>query len=578
MLDHPEEWKASSARKRPERFHWQELGRAFERRQRALLAWLGGWPALRSLSVAIVPLALSPWLYAELRKELTAPLFRDAAQCQYSGWCIRHGVRLYSEVGAPDGPLIHFLHAFLQLFGGTKDSGFRRADLWFQLVCSGAMGVALSPRLATHRLGRFLSRAAWALLGAGLWLSWYLLQGWEHTIQRDAYFALLGYLGLVLIYASADHAPKVARLTAMAGGVLCMLLVFSRQSGIIYPASALLALLLPGDATRQLRALRVKAVLQGFALGFGLVLLGLLLFGSVSGLGFWYVRFPFVYYRWLAKQNAFYLFSEVYGDAAQIAVIALVGIVAATAVRALPPRALCFAFAPLLHLVAACLQGKGWANHVQQTTAIEVVLELLVLSEVWKYRAERVRWQPVHAVFAALALLFAGYAANNRVRSSWFFGAPLPVPADDEIVEAKRVGNYLKAHTKPDGRLFYYGHEAHVYLNAERRPAVPNYVNMSLNIELLYTATPPAPNEGPNAEQRAAIRRLQRDIARDACRRLKARPPAAMVFLDGSLDIFGDGRADVAHLCPALPSLLKKYHEVSVPGVAPQYHVYLRGQ
>jgi hypothetical protein len=579
LPDHPDEPNTSGAAKRHELFKLERLELAFDRGQSAVLAWLGGWPALRSMSVAIVALALSPWLYAELRKELASALFRDAAQCQYSAWCLRHGVRLYRDVGAPDGPLIHFLHAFLQLFGGITDHGFRRADFVFQVSCSGAMGAALAPRIQTTRIGAFLSRAAWAYLGVVLWLSWYLLQGWAHTVQRDAYFALLGYLGLVLVYASADHTLKVARVTAMAGGVLCMLLVFSRHSGIVYPASAALALLFSDDATREMRALRVKATLQGFAIGLGLIVAGLLLFGSVTGIWFWYFRFPFTFHRWLAKQNAFYLFSEAYGEAAQTAVVALVGVVGAVAVRALPRRALAFAFVPMLCLIAACIEGKGWPNHVQQTTAVEVILELLVLSELWKYRAQSMRWRSAHAVGAALALLFVGYEANKTIHASGFLTWPVPVPVDEDIIEAKRVGDYLKQHTSPEDRVLYYGHEAHVLLNAERAPATPYYVNMSLNIELFYERAPAARGEEPNAEERGAIKRLQREISRDACRRIKVTPPGAMVFLDGSLGIFGaDGRADVVGICPAVaPMLNADYHEVSIPGVPAHYHVYLRG-
>jgi hypothetical protein len=530
------------------------------------------------MSVAIVPLVLSPWLFAELRKELDSPLFRDAAQSQYSAWCLRHGARLYRDVGAPDGPLIHFLHAFLQLFGGIHDHGFRRADLGFQLVCSGTMGAALAPRLTTTRVGAFLSRTAWAYLGVALWLAWYLLQAWPHTIQRDAYFALLGNLGLVLVYASADHTPKVARFTAMAGGALCMLLVFSRHTGIVYPASAALAILLPDDAVREQRALRLKATLQGFAIGFGIIFVGLLLFGSISGLWFWYFRFPFTFHRWLAKQNAFYLFSEGYADAAQIAVVALVGIVVGVAVRALPRRALAFAFAPMLCLIAACIEGKGWPNHVQQVTAMEVVLDLLVVSELWKYEREEVHWAPAHAAFAALALLFVGYEANKTIHSSWYLTAPMPIPEDSDIVEAKRIGNYLKAHTAPDDRILYYGHEAHTLLNAERLPATPYYVNMSINVERFYERAPAAPGEEPNPEERQAIRDLQHDISRDACRRIKATPPGAVVILDVSLLFGPNGRAELLGICPALGSMLKHdYHEVTIPNVPPLYQVFLRG-
>src|SRR5262249_1828651 len=97
------------------------LERLLERLRAARRAYVGGWPTLRAVSVLVVPLALSPWLKAQLGKQLDSPLFRDATQCQYSGWCLRHGMKLYRDFGAPDGPFIHFLHAIMQMFVGITD-------------------------------------------------------------------------------------------------------------------------------------------------------------------------------------------------------------------------------------------------------------------------------------------------------------------------------------------------------------------------------------------------------------------------------------------------------------------------
>jgi len=542
-----------------------------------LRAWLGGAATLRAVAVAIVPLALSPWLIAEARKELASPLFRDAVQCQYSAWCVLHGLKLYRDVGAPDGPLIHFLHALLQLFaGGHGDAAFRKADLWCHVLGSGAMGVAFAPRVAETRLGNLLVRGAWAALAASLWLGWYFSHGWANTVQRDSFFALFGYLGLVLVYTSADHTPKVARYTAGVGGWLCALLLFSRHSGLIYPVCAVFGLFLADDPLREMRTARIKAAALGAALGVGTIFLLLLAFGSVSGLWFWYFRYPFTFHAWLAKLSATYLFTEFYLHAGQAAFVVLVGVVAGVAVRLVPRRAMIFAFPPLLFLIAACVVGKGWPNHVQQTTIGAIVLALLVLSELWKRGALEPRWAPVHAGAAALALLFVGHDSLKTIHASTYLTQPMPAPIDGDIVDAKRVGDFLKRHTKPADRIFLYGHEAHVLLNAERGPAVPSYVNHSLNIQVFYERAPAAPGQGPNRRQWQAILKLQHDISADACARLKAAPPAAMVFLDNSLGLFLDARAEVKVICPEVePMLATRYREVTVPDVT-DYHVYLR--
>jgi hypothetical protein len=540
---------------------------------------LGGWSTARAAAVAIVPIALAPWLLAEIRKELASPLFRDAAQCQYSGWCLLHGIRLYKDVGAPDGPLVHFLHAFLQIlaFGSNSDAGCRRSDLILQLSGSGLMGAALAARSSETRPGRALSRVAWALLGMALWLTWYLELGWEQTIQRDGHFALLGYLGLVLVYASADYEPRMARIAAFAGGALCMLEVFGRHSGMAYVGSAVLAIWLADDPTRELRSLRWRAACQGALGAVVAIFLGLALFGSIGGLWFWYVKFPFTFHRWLVKQNAFLLLTEHYPVAGTIAVTILIGVVVAVAVRLIPRRALAFAFTPILLLIAACLEGKGWPNHVQQTTAAAVPLELLLLSELWGRRSsEPERWRPARVAVAALALLLIAYKTNDTIQGSGYLHLPMPQYLEPDIVSAKTLGDYLKAHTQKNDRIFFYGYESHVLLNAERGPAVPYYVNMSLNIEIFYLRAPAAPGEGPNAKQLDAIKRLQAQISADACHRLTTAPPAAMVFLDNSFNIFLNGRAEVFAICPPVEGMLKtQYEAVTVPG-AKEYHVYMK--
>jgi len=541
-----------------------------------LQSHVGGWGTLRAVCVVILPLAVSPWLLTELRKEVQSPLFRDAAQCQYSAWCLLHGVRLYKDVGAPDGPLIHFLHALMQLFAGSGDRGCRVADLVIQIGVSGVMGAVLAPRSSETRLGGALSRIAWGALGSALWLTWYFAQWWGETVQRDAYFALLGYCGLVLVYASADFSDRGAKIAAAAGGALCMVQVFGRHSGITYPASALLAIWCVDDPARERRWLRLRAALWGAGGAVVGIFLLLAIFGSIRGLWFWYFEFPFTFYRFLAKQNAWSLFNGAYAYAGEIAVLVLVGVVVAVAVRAVPARAISFAFAPMLMLIGACIEGKGWSNHVQQTTAAVVPMQLLVLSEIWGRRASPVPWNLVRSVAAVLVLVFIANKTNEAIQASSYMHLAMPQVVDSDIVEAKRVGDFLKANTKPTDTVFLYGHESHVLLNAERRPAVPFYVNMLLNIKVLYERAPASPGEGPNAKQSQAITKLEARINSDVCHRLTTSPPGAMVFLDGSLGLFLNARAEVYELCPLVEGMLKaKYDETPIPGIA-DYHVYLR--
>jgi hypothetical protein len=552
---------------------------AADRVRDQLGAWVrtrvGGWRTLRALSVAVIPLALSPWIGRQLRKELDCPLFRDAMQAQYTAWCLRHGMKLYRDVGAPDGPFIHFLHAFVQMFVGITDAGFRRGDLVLQVAGSGAMGALLAPRFAETRAAAVLQRVAWALLSAGLWLAWYLYQGYAQTVQRDAYFALFGYLGLVLVYASATFGPRGARVAAFLGGVITTLLVASRHSGIIYPACAALGLMLANDPVREMRALRLKAAVQGAAVGLALLVLAISKFGSWPGFWFWYFRYPFTFHTWLGRNDPFKLLTEHYGPAGLFATLALVGTVAAVAVNAAPRRSLAFAFPPFLFLIAACIVGKGWINHIEQVTAAAIPLQVIALSLIWNAGAERLRWRPNHAVAAVIALLFIDYRAYQTVNESPFYGMTKPESVDPDAPGGKAVGAYLKAHTSPDDTVFLYGHECHALLDAERRTATPYYVNYLLNIEGFYRALPAQPDAQPSPSQRKAIQRLHEKIVADGCRRLTEHPPGALVFQDDSLGIFHNSIAEVTALCPAVATMIKDRYVPSDPGV-PKYHVYLR--
>jgi len=245
-------------------------------------------------------------------------------------------------------------------------------------------------------------------------------------------------------------------------------------------------------------------------------------------------------------------------------------------VRAVPVRAISFAFAPMLMLIAACIEGKGWPNHVEQTTAAVVPMQLLVLSEIWGRRASPVPWNVVRTVAAVVILVFIANKTNEAIHASGFMHMAMPPPVDADIVEAKRVGDFVRAHTKPSDTVFLYGHESHVLLNAARRPAIPFYVNMLLNIKVLYEHAPASPGEGPNAKETQAITKLEARINADVCHRLTTSPPGAMVFLDNSLGIFGNGRAEVSEICPAVDGMLKAgYKETAIAGIA-DYHVYLR--
>jgi hypothetical protein len=517
----------------------------------------------------LLPLVfLLPWLTRELNVELSAPLFRDAAMMQYTGWCIRHGMRLYEDAATPDGPFIHFFHALLQVFWGISDEGARRGDLLVQLVGAMLFGAAIAPRPTDTR-----SRAAivtvWALLGAFAWLSWYLTGGWEHTVQRDPYNALFGYLGMALLYTSSRFGQRMALTLAFVGGALATSQLFGRQSGIIYPAMALLGLLAEGSKS-PLWKQRLVAGFTGAGVAIAGMLVAVVTYGSWQGFLFWYFRVPLDIYRFIGSQPFSYLYTHVYLRQLIISVGIAAGVIIAIGRRLLPVQAVGFALAPFLFLMAACFAGKGWINHVQQTVAAENLVILLALSAAWERGLEREAWSGRQAALGMILLgaLFARVVTDLRTSS---FNAPPLYTATH--LGAERLAEDLARSTAPDDRVFYYAHELHGLLFAERKTALPEISDQVLNFDAWLFHAPPW--EPPSDAEMATFERTQALISRDACGRLLNDPPAAVVSAPNDLHTFSvmSFEIDLQTICPAfVPLLTSQYRMHKVAG----YQVFLR--
>jgi hypothetical protein len=197
--------------------------------------------AIRALAPAILPIAFCPFVAILIRLELKEPLFGDTAVFQYTGWCIRHGLKLYRDVGMADGPFIHYLHAAIQAFVGVSDRGFRAGDLVLQGAGWATMGALLAPTANLTPAARIASHAAWAATAALIWISWYFHLSWTETTEREAFYSLFGSLGLVLLYVSYDWTKARAPLAVFAGGFLTTTQVFGKATGVVYPRWVCLA-------------------------------------------------------------------------------------------------------------------------------------------------------------------------------------------------------------------------------------------------------------------------------------------------------------------------------------------------
>ncbi len=532
---------------------------------RAAARWREDPRALRDVAPLVLPLGLFPFLAVAFSNYAPHTLYFDAINYQYTAWCVRHGERLYDTVGVPDGPFITILHAVVQMLVGESAPAFRRADLWIQTLGSAGIGAALAP-------GRRWNRLIWAAVAATLWLSSYLTFDWHWTIEREAYYSLFGLLGASLMYASPT-APsrRAATALAVAGGALVGMQLFGKQSGVVYVACGLFAVWAVRSEAAERRAL-MRAALAGVAAGVAAMLAFVLIWGSLKGMIFWYLRFPAAYRNAMVGAKVKDL--ALSGDAAvqELAAYALFGGVAAIATGLLPRRALGFVLAPAGFFLMMALQRKGYPYHMHPVYGATCVLALIALSALFGRRRQDLRWSGPHALAAATALALLGVHAVAGMRGSpW-----LQEGGHDETeMEGQPHGNfppmleaaaYLRAHTAPHDRVFTYGPAPQVLYSAGRATAVPEFNNYFFNIRRATTAvlTP---------SQKATLDQLQREIAADACPRLR-KHPAAMVFCDGAEWSGGSGLDAAAEICPEIkPMVAADYRLAKSAGC---WQVYLR--
>src|SRR5689334_16405011 len=185
---------------------------ASRERLRALGDELGeGWP--RVVAPALLFVAFLPFLIPLLKLELNEPLFGDTQMMQYTAWGIRHGLKLYRDLGSADGPYIHFTQALIQALLGQSDRALRIGDIVLQVFGSALMGAMLAPRRGLRPLARRLSVGAWALASVTTWLAYYLNQPWANTTEREAFYSVWGCASMVALYTSGTFPRRLAALT-----------------------------------------------------------------------------------------------------------------------------------------------------------------------------------------------------------------------------------------------------------------------------------------------------------------------------------------------------------------------------
>jgi hypothetical protein len=533
---------------------------------------------LADIAPLILPLLLLPWIGSSFAHFVHHTLYFDPINYQYTAWCVRHGERLYDTVGVPDGPFITMLHAFVQILVGQSDAAFRCADLWIHTVGAAMIGLAVAPAPSVSaEPGRaFVVRVVWALVAASLWLSYYLTFDWQWTIQREAYYSLFGYLGVALLYVCPTYRARAGRTAAFVGGVLAGMQLLGKHTGLIFVACGLAAVAFSDRTDRGAWRARLYAALVGVGAGVFLMLACVVVWGSLRGFWFWYLRFPFAYRNAMTNTDAAKLFLEGDTGAQELSVYALVGGLTAVALKLLPRRAVGLAVAPMAFFGAMALQRKGYPYHLHPVYAGVCLLVLISLAALWR-RGGRwpTDWTKTHAIVAAVSLAVVGAHAVGGLRNGpwlhppdWDANTKGPGMAVLDYPSLRDVARFLDAHTKPGDRIFTYGNAPEILFKAERPDAVPEFDSYFFNIRRATTGT-------LDPAQRRSLDTLQAAVQADACPRLRRRP-AAMIFCDGAEWSWGPGIDHASEICPEIRPMVSKEYRLSHSVGC--WRVYLRNE
>ncbi len=521
--------------------------------------------ALRVLSAGLVALVLGPFLIPLVALELNEPLFGDSIVYVYTGWAIRHGMKLYRDVGMPDGPFPHFLNAAVQPFFGTSNRGLRMADLLMQSCGSAAMGAMLAPRARLSIVPRVATALAWGAMAATLWMSWYMTIEWPQTTERECFYVLFGSVGLVALYVSASLAPREAAIMAFAGGFFVMSQVFGKPTGLLYPIFGALTVLVrdrDGKTTRRVR-MRMSAAGAGACVAFFAILV--LIWGSIPGYFRWCIWVVYAGNRFLFTADWLKL-ALAQGDFKPIwiSTITALGVgIGAIAAELLPARAIALTFLPVTLLLAACYQ-RGWTYQAIPALGMVNTLYLVLLASLWDTAGRVTR---TGRMFAAAALACAFYLGFTQIEASKYAWdgdrAHWGKSTNDYAGAEREVGRYIKEHTRPTDTVYTMepGEVSATMLYSERRCPSPFLHEFFLDpVGLL-----PHSFVQPNAKELAGLIEMQDWVRAQSCGGVMRNPPRVMTFK--SLE-------KVTKICPDVVSMLKRDYVDSATVAG--YHVYMR--
>jgi hypothetical protein len=525
------------------------------RRWLASATALRGWVLVTELTPLLAVVACMPWLAVAFKHWWRFKyLFKDVNMYQYGAWCLLHGERLYRDIATPDGPLIVVIHALVQLFTRTSEQGFHRADLVVHAVFSFGLGALLAP--ARKGVLRVVAPLVWGATNATLWLTAVVHPGWALAGQREYFYVLFGMGAVVLAYRAATvQSRRVRTIVLVAAGVLTGVQMFGKHTGVLYVALGALALWPEASSPFRYRTLLARYAV-GAGAGCALMMAFLLAFASLRGFLFWYFRYDFDVYRYIAVGSSEGMLGEKgWGFYGRLAVTGLVGAGAAVGLRLLPRRALAFAIAPSLHYAAGIAQAKGWQYQFMPVLTSLHLLGTVSLAALWGGRDdEPPEWTPLRKAGAAALMLFVVPECLERAQESPWMALPSSNPPESYMKDERDGAAALAKLTGPQDRVFFYTGDPILPFLAQRLPATPYMVPLMVSYEVKRTADPDAEIPVPSEVQWASIQAIQKEVRSDLCNRVLGLKPKALAFMEGKDDVLG--------YCPGLRPLLETRYKV----------------
>lgn len=516
----------------------------------------------RALAAPLVVVVLAaPFLLVAAHRASWTTLGRDQGIFQYVAWAIARGDKLYSDVRDVNGPLVALVHFVLLKLGGADEHRFRVLDLAISSAAFLFVGSSI-PDLAGAPAPRRADRIAWALAAWCTLLAQYLAYGYWDTAQRESFFDWF-VLAAIALHARARLDTRRGTMLVLLAGAASIAPCFGKPTYALFTLAQVIAI---GVERRR----SLATFFAGGAAGAALLLAFLFAFGDPAS----FVRITFsevpAMYRFIWPRPPLAILA-LPGYSALAAWTAIATSVAMTlvALRRLPVRAAPAAAMPLLGVVSALVQAKGFPYHFHPASAGVALVWLVVLA--WT----DCRWHAT-ARTRAFAVAFAAVLGARAALSAW--RAPYPPaspPTREHLAKFDRVDFFPNAlrdaaahvaeRTGPDERVQAYGMDAYVLFLAGRASATPYIHAYDLDADAALAGSYDDASVRPDEEQARAIRALRDAHERDLLSRVEKSPPAAFVFVGRSpLMTHADAFADFRAHCPdAAQFVLERYHETA---------------